>query len=121
MSMLPRRAALWTAPALIVSWLLSTVGAAPSPPLLPEQMPTAERVRLMQVAETASVSTQVDGEPFPCRSDIFEYLVDPPEFATHVTQMLKLARYRIWRTPRASISTTAGGPPGTSPSCTWRR
>ena len=97
--MLPRRAALWTAPALIVSWLLSTVGAAPSPPLLPEQMPTAERVRLMQVAETASVSTQVDGEPFPCRSDIFEYLVDHPEFATHVTQMLKLARYRIWRTP----------------------
>ncbi|HET7877093.1 MAG TPA: hypothetical protein VFN71_16345 [Methylomirabilota bacterium] len=28
---------------------------------------------------------------------MFEYLLDHPEFATHVTRALRLARYRIWR------------------------
>ena len=84
---------------LILSGLLSAVGAAPSPPLLPEQMPPEERARLMRVAEAASVSTHVDGEPFTSRPDVFEYLLDHPEFASHVTQTLKLARYRIWPTP----------------------
>jgi hypothetical protein len=32
------------------------------------------------------------------RRDLFEFLLDRPHFATHVTRALKLARYRIWRT-----------------------
>src|SRR5262249_20370639 len=31
--------------------------------------------------------------------EVFEYLLDHPDFATHVTRALRLARYRIWRTP----------------------
>jgi hypothetical protein len=42
---------------------------------------------------------KIDGEPFVARRDVFEYLLDHPDFATHVTRSLKLARYRIWRTP----------------------
>lgn len=64
---------------------------------LPGELPRPERVRLQAVAETASVSTHVAGEPFVARADVFEYLLDHPEFATHVTRALKLARYRIWR------------------------
>ncbi len=74
----------------------SALGARPAPPLPPD-LPAAERLRLQQVTEQASVATRADGEPFVTRRDVFEYLLDHPEFATHVTRALKLARYRIWR------------------------
>ena len=34
---------------------------------------------------------------FVARREVFEYLLDHPEFATHVTRTLRVARYRIWR------------------------
>jgi len=92
----------WSLLALVValaSLSLSWAGAAPAPLSLPDGIPSEERARLMRVAEAASVSTQVDAEPFVSRPAVFEYLLDHPEFATHVTQSLKLARYRIWHTP----------------------
>ena len=67
--------------------------------LLPSGIPHAQRGELQQVAAEASVSTRVRAEPFLARRDVFEYLLDHPEFATHVTRALKLARYRIWPTP----------------------
>jgi hypothetical protein len=79
--------------------LLGSALSAPPAPTLPAEIPAAERTRLQQVAEQASVATRADGEPFVTRRDVFEYLLDHPEFATHVTQALKLARYRIWRGP----------------------
>ncbi len=36
-------------------------------------------------------------EPYVVRPEIFEYLLDHPEFASHVTRALKVARYKIWR------------------------
>src|SRR5262249_58963636 len=51
------------------------------------------------VVDQASLSTRMQGESFVARGDVFEYLLDHPEFATHVTRALKTARYRIWRTP----------------------
>ena len=74
----------------------SALAAKPSP-ILPAQIPAHERTRLQEIAEGASVSAQATGEPFLARSDVFEFLLDHPEFATHVTRALKLARYRIWR------------------------
>jgi hypothetical protein len=38
-----------------------------------------------------------DADPFPARPEVFQYLLDHPEFATRVTRVLKVARYRIWR------------------------
>ncbi len=35
--------------------------------------------------------------PTSVRPEIFEYLLDHPEFASHVTRALKAARYKIWR------------------------
>ena len=69
---------------------------APAP--LPAEVPPAARARLTAVTDNASVSTRIEGEPFVGRRDVFEYLLDHPEFATHVTHALKLARYRIWKT-----------------------
>lgn len=69
--------------------------AAPLPP----QIPPTERVKLEQVVADAFVSTRMEFEPYVAQPDIFEYLLDHPEFATHVTRALKVARYRIWHTP----------------------
>ena len=73
------------------AWALSV-------PPLPAGLPRADRARLDRVAQAASVATSVETEPFFTRREIFEYLLDHPEFATHVTRTLRLARYRIWRT-----------------------
>lgn len=90
--------------------LLAVVGIAallalPGPTLagrltaaLPADVPAAVRARLAPVVDHASLATRVQGESFPARRDVFEYLLDHPEFATHVTQALKVARYRIWQT-----------------------
>lgn len=83
---------------MVVVLVSSALGAKPSP-TLPLQIPVAERARLQEVAEGASVSARAAGEPFVARHDVFEFLLDHPEFATHVTRALRLARYRIWRDP----------------------
>lgn len=49
--------------------------------------------------DNAFVSTRMEAEPYVARPQIFEYLLDHPEFATHVTRALRVARYRIWRMP----------------------
>lgn len=98
-----RFATRWDARATVLGVLLlgSAGGTHAGPPLLlpPTGIPHAQRGELQQVAEEASVSTRVQAEPFLARRDVFEYLLDHPEFATHVTRALKLARYRIWPTP----------------------
>ena len=78
---------------------LSSAPAARPVPSLPAEIPAAERGRLAAIAETASLATHAAGEPFVARREVFEYLLDHPEFATHVTRTLRLARYRIWREP----------------------
>jgi len=89
----------WAVTGTAVVLLASTAfGARPSA-TLPSQIPPAERARLQEVAEGASVSVQASGEPFVARRDVFEFLLDHPELATHLTRALRLARYRIWRGP----------------------
>lgn len=101
--MWPRYGTDWGLRAVLLSVLVlgSPAGAhgGPSLLLLPNAIPQAQRGELQQVAEAASVRTHVQAEPFVGRRDVFEYLLDHPEFATHVTRVLKLARYRIWHTP----------------------
>jgi hypothetical protein len=80
----------------------SALAAKPSP-VLPAQIPASDRARLQEVAEGASVSAQAAGEPFLARSDVFEFLLDHPELAAHITRALKLARYRIWRGPEGGL------------------
>jgi hypothetical protein len=82
-------------------------------PTLPTGMPAAARARLASVTDNASITTQVDGEPFVARQDVFEFLVDHPEFASHVTQALRLARYRIWKTAEGLAIDDGWGTVGT--------
>jgi hypothetical protein len=82
--------------------------AAPAPPGLPVQIPEGTRTRLQDVTEHPTVSTRFEGEPFPGRLEVFEYLLDHPDFATHVTRTLKLARYRIWRTAEGGLAIDDG-------------
>src|SRR5574341_319843 len=67
-------------------------------PALPRGVPPADLARIEKVLAQATVSTRVEAEPYPLRLDVFDYLLDHPDFATQVTRALKLARYRIWRT-----------------------
>jgi hypothetical protein len=66
---------------------------------LPADLPEPERARLSEVTEHVSVSARSSGEAFRTREDLFEYMLDHPEFATHVIRALEIGRYRIWREP----------------------
>ena len=78
--------------------LLGAADAARAPGALPNQIPPADRTRLEQITRNAVVSTRMEAAPYTARASIFEYLLDHPDFASHVTKALKLARYQIWRT-----------------------
>src|SRR2546427_479343 len=84
----------------LVVLLLSSVLAARPEPALPAEMPASERSRLAAVTATASLATHAAGEPFVARREVFEYLLDHPEFAAHLTPTLRSARRRIRRQPR---------------------
>jgi len=73
----------------------ATAGA----PLLsiPPRIAPGARVQLEGVAKDPLVSTRVEGPRHAMRPEVFEYLLDHPEFASHVTRALGLARYKIWR------------------------
>jgi hypothetical protein len=72
-------------------------GAAEPVLPLPPEVPVKDRHRLEEIVKRAFASTQVTFEPYPVRPEIFEYLLDHPEFASHVTRALRAARYKIWR------------------------
>src|SRR6185295_10636965 len=70
--------------------------AQPTLPL-PPQLPPKERHHFEEIVKKAFASTRMEFEPYIVRPEIFEYLLDHPEFASHVTRALKAARYKIWR------------------------
>lgn len=76
---------------------------------LPPDLPEAERGRLREVTEHVSVSARSRGEAFRVRGDVFEYMLDHPEFATHVIRALEIGRYRIWREPDGLWLNDGGG------------
>jgi hypothetical protein len=81
--------------AALVLWftcIVATAGAS-----LPPDMPITERARLEAIAQASAVSTRIEAEPFPARPEVFQFLLDHPEFASRLTRVLKVARYRIWR------------------------
>jgi hypothetical protein len=84
---------------------LATLPTAALPPDLPE----ADRLLLQQVIDHVSVAARANGETFLVRTDMFEYLLDHPEFATHVMRALAIARYRIWREPDGFWLDDSGG------------
>jgi hypothetical protein len=83
---------------LALAVLLTVAGPLAAQPAfpLPPQLPAKERHRLDEVIRRAFASTQVELEPYVVRPEIFEFLLDHPEFATHVTRTLRAARYKIW-------------------------
>jgi hypothetical protein len=66
---------------------------------LPPALPVTERAAFEQLASQADVATRVEAEPFVIRTDVFEYLLDHPDFATDVAGALRLTRFRMWSTP----------------------
>jgi hypothetical protein len=98
----------------LAAWLFGASGgaAARSSPVLPAEIPIDQRLELQRLADSADVATRVEAEPFLTQRDVFEYLLDHPEFATHVTRALKLARYRIWSTPEGMFMNDGWGVQG---------
>lgn len=95
----PRRVRACALAAATVILLASPVAAGQAAPALPSEMPPATRQRLAPITERASVATRVDGPSFQARRDIFEYLLDHPDFATHLMRTVRAARYHIWPIP----------------------
>jgi hypothetical protein len=58
---------------------------------------------LQAVTSEPTVAARAHGEPFLGRREVFEFLLDNLEFASHVTRALRLARYRIWRTAEGLV------------------
>jgi hypothetical protein len=75
----------------------ASASAGALPLSLPTQLSWEERNRLDTIVKRSFASTRVEHEPYIARPEIWLYLLDHPEFATHVTRALKLARYRIWQ------------------------
>jgi len=90
----PRR---WLVSLAMVVGVCSAAGAAAPPLAVPAPVAPGARERIELVIRDALVSTQVDGPIHAMRREVFEYLLDHPEFATHVTRALGLARYRVWQ------------------------
>jgi hypothetical protein len=86
--------------ALAAVVLMSGAPEAPAGPALdlPAQLPSAARARLQPVTDKPSLAVKVQGQSFVGRAEVFEFLLDHPDFATHVTRALRFARYKIWRT-----------------------
>ncbi len=106
-----------SAHAVVLAAVVLTTGPleAPAGPALelPADLPPAARARLQPVTDKASLAVKVDGQSFVGRRDVFEYLLDHPDFATHVTRALKFARYKIWRTPTGLAIDDGWGTVGT--------
>jgi len=86
-------------PTIFVGALLIGLGvalAAGSPLTLPPELPAADRTKLEGIVRSSFASTRVEQPPYVARAEIWEFLLDHPEFASHVTRALKVARYRIW-------------------------
>ena len=79
--------------------LLALAGVAVAAPalVLPADLPDPERARLRSVTDRATITGQVQGEGFVLRGDVFEFLLDHPELASHVARTLEIGRYRVRR------------------------
>ncbi|HSE02742.1 MAG TPA: hypothetical protein VLK35_01210, partial [Methylomirabilota bacterium] len=84
---------------LALGALLGAAGPVAGQPRLPlpPQLPAKDRQEFEEIVKKSFASTHEDIDPYPVRPEIFEYLLDHPEFASHVTRALKAARYKIWR------------------------
>ena len=84
--------------------IVAAVPAVAAPPrVLSKALPVDERAAYEWLANEADVATRVEAEPFVVRLEVFEYLLDHPEFATHVARTLRLAKFRIWSTPQGLV------------------
>lgn len=83
---------------LLAMVLVAVAPAGAAGPSLPRDLGAAERARLAPITGAATITTRWEAEGFPGRLPVFEYLLDHPEFTSHVTRALKIARYKIWRT-----------------------
>ena len=90
-----RRLALSLSAAAVVLGIAAAAAVPPVPGL--DQMASAERARVESVVKNAFATTRVELDPYATRRDVWEYMLDHPEFATYVTRALKLGRYRVWQ------------------------
>lgn len=65
--------------------------------------PRPELAWLQAVTSDPTVAARAHGEPFLGRRDVFEFLLDNLEFASHVTRALRLGRYRAWQTAEGLV------------------
>jgi hypothetical protein len=83
---------------VVAAGLCVSAAAAAAPVLsIPARVAPGARVQLEGVTKDPLVTTRVEGPEHAMRPEVFEYLLDHPDFASHVSRALGLARYKIWR------------------------
>lgn len=65
--------------------------------------PRPEPAWLQAVTSDPTVAAKARGEPFLGRREVFEFLLDNLEFASHVTRALRLGRYKAWQTAEGLV------------------
>ena len=70
----------------VAAVLPSSVHAAAPPLSVPAPVAPGPRAQLETLARDAFVSTRVEGPRHAMRPDVFDYLLDHPDFASHVTR-----------------------------------
>jgi len=93
---LPRLMRTLLAGTVLLFAAFATADAVASRLTLPRQVPPTERARLEEIVNHSFASTRAESAPYVARPEVWEFLLDHPEFATHVTRALKVARFRIW-------------------------
>ena len=82
----------------LVLTVMTVAKVVAGPPLtLPPGLSPEEHARLREVADRATITGRVEGAAFRLRDGVFEYLLDRPELAAHVSRALGVGTYRVWR------------------------
>jgi hypothetical protein len=88
---------------------LASVLASPSPTwasVMLSKLSPAEAEQVRMVIEHSTLQKSVEQFQFRSQPEVFEFLLDNPDFAATVARELRVARYRITRRPDSSYDAT---------------
>lgn len=88
----------WVALVFLLPPFSSSLSIAQDPnngPIPFQSLKEKDRQRVQEVIEHPSFSREIKGFKFPSRKEVYEYLLDHPDFAAAVSRALKLSKYQI--------------------------
>lgn len=100
---------------VLFAWVVRSAGAALENGLIPlSRLTSDDRQALEEVVHAPTFSREIKGVKFPSTKEVYEFLLDHPDFAAAVARTLNLSGYQIakdrefFRTPNGSYWATDG-------------